>query len=198
MSQGNIIFEKIQQIDTWGLVFVNKTLANPLFDTVMPWLRESIIWLPLYLYLVVWGLMNMGKRKWWWVFSAILSVAISDQISSGFIKTTVQRMRPCKDPEVLPQIILRLDQCSGAFSFTSSHAANHFSLAMFVFVSLWPVVSHTITRWLFVWAGLICLAQVYVGVHYPLDIFFGSLVGLGSGWLAAKIFQRASPIKSIT
>ncbi len=192
MSQGNIILEKIQQLDTKGLVFINRTIANPLFDAILPWMRESIIWLPLYLYLISWGLMNMGKRKWWWVFSAILSVAVSDQISSGFIKNTVQRVRPCKDPEVLPQILLRLDHCSGAFSLPSSHAANHFSLAMFVFVSLLPMVSRKITRWLFLWAGLICFAQVYVGVHYPIDIFFGTLVGIGSGWLAAKIFQRAT------
>ncbi len=192
MAQGNIILEKIQQLDTTGLVFVNRTLANPVFDAILPWMRESILWIPFYLYLISWGLMNMGKRKWWWVFSAILSVAISDQISSGFIKNTVQRIRPCRDPEVLPQILLRIDHCSGAFSFTSSHAANHFSLAMFVFVSLGSLVSPKITRWMFVWAGLISLAQVYVGVHYPLDVIFGTIVGLGSGWLAAKIFQKAT------
>lgn len=197
MAQGNIMLEKIQQLDTAVLIFVNRTIANPVFDAILPWMRQSILWIPFYLYLIVWGLMNMGKKKWWWVFAAILSVAISDQISSGFIKNTVQRIRPCRDPEVLPQILLRLDHCSGAFSFTSSHAANHFSLAMFVFISLGCVVSPKILRWMFAWAGLISFAQVYVGVHYPLDIIFGTLVGLGSGWLAAKIFQKATQKMSV-
>jgi undecaprenyl-diphosphatase len=46
-------------------------------------------------------------------------------------------------------------------------------------------------RFLFLgWAAIIAYAQVYVGVHYPLDIFFGSLIGIVVGYFNGKIFLK--------
>lgn len=185
-----MLFKIIQQADVAMLLLINRKAANPVFDVVMPWLRQSVVWIPLYFFLIVFGLLNLGKKAWWWIGTAIMTVALSDQVSSGIVKNTVARLRPCTDPEVLPLIQLRLAHCSGAFSFTSSHAANHFSLAMFIVLSLAPLTGTKVTRWLFVWAGLIGFAQIYVGVHYPLDVLFGSLLGLGCGWLTYKVYGR--------
>jgi undecaprenyl-diphosphatase len=45
--------------------------------------------------------------------------------------------------------------------------------------------------WLFfVWAASICYAQVYVGVHYPLDIAGGALLGMLAGLMSGGFFQR--------
>lgn len=184
------MLQKLQQFDVQAMLLFNRKWENGFFDALMPWLRESVVWAPLYLYMVVWGLMNLGRKGVWWVAWAILTIALSDQVSSGIIKNTVARIRPCRDPEVLPLITLRLQNCSGAFSFTSSHAANHFALAMYVFTSLAPVIGTRVTRWLFVWAGLICYAQVYVGVHYPLDILGGTIVGLLCGKLTAWFYLK--------
>ena len=72
--------------------------------------------------------------------------------------------------------------CGSGYSFTSSHATNHFAIALFL-VLLWGR-KHPFLRYLFpLWAASIALAQVYVGVHYPLDIFVGSLLGVGIGVL---------------
>jgi undecaprenyl-diphosphatase len=182
------MLEKLQQIDVQAMIFLNRKLENSLFDMVMPWLRESVFWAPLYVYMIAWGFMNLGKKGIWWVAWAIITIAFSDQLSSGFIKNTVARVRPCRDPEVLPYISLRLENCSGAFSFTSSHAANHFALATFVFISLLPAVGSKITRWLFVWAAAICYAQVYVGVHYPFDVLGGTIVGIFCGFVTSKMY----------
>lgn len=190
------MLQKLQQIDLQIMIFFNRKLENGLFDTVMPWLRESIFWIPLYLYMISWGLINLGKKAGWWVAWALLTITVSDQISSSFLKKTIARIRPCRDPEVIPYISLRLEHCSSAFSFTSSHAANHFALAMYVFASLAPVIGTRLTRWLFLWAAAICYAQVYVGVHYPLDIVGGTVVGLGSGWLTSRLYLlKASDIE---
>ncbi len=87
------------------------------------------------------------------------------------------------------KVRLLLEHCSGGFSFTSSHAANHFGLAMFLFISLVPLFKNY--TWLFfIWAAIIAYAQVYVGVHYPLDVIAGAMIGLAVGKLNGMIFKK--------
>jgi undecaprenyl-diphosphatase len=186
------ILEYLQQADLWLLLLINQSGGNTLFDVVMPVLRLSLVWVPFYLYLFSWGIMNLGAKGKWWVIGATMTVALSDRISSGFFKPIFARLRPCNDPDVMDQIILRLPRCSEAFSFTSSHAANHFALAMFIYLTLAPLCGKKMVRWMFAWAAAICYAQMYVGVHYPIDIFGGMAVGLFSGWLVAKVYGRAT------
>lgn len=76
--------------------------------------------------------------------------------------------------------------CSNGFSFTSSHATNHFALGTFFFL----LFSFTAYRFLFlVWAGVISFAQVYVGVHYPVDVICGALLGILIGFISFKFLQ---------
>ena len=87
------------------------------------------------------------------------------------------------------KVRLLLEHCSGGFSFTSSHAANHFGLAMFLFISIVPLFKNY--TWLFfIWAAIIAYAQVYVGVHYPLDVIAGAMIGLAVGKLNGMIFKK--------
>ena len=44
--------------------------------------------------------------------------------------------------------------------------------------------------WWFVWAATICYAQVYVGIHFPLDVTCGAIIGLILGYIIAKIFNQ--------
>jgi undecaprenyl-diphosphatase len=75
------------------------------------------------------------------------------------------------DPPVIERV-----SCGSGYSFTSSHATNHFCIAAF----LVSVFGTYMRKWKYVWwawASLISIAQVYVGVHYPLDIIGGGLLG---------------------
>ena len=78
--------------------------------------------------------------------------------------------------------------CGGGYSFTSSHATNHFALATFLVIILGPFF-----KWIripiFLWAASIAFGQVYVGVHYPLDVLAGSIVGILLGILMTKFYQ---------
>jgi len=87
-----------------------------------------------------------------------------------------------------------LVHCGRAYSFTSSHAANHFAIA--VFISLTLGLLYSWIKWpLLLWAGSIAYGQVYVGVHYPLDVIVGSLVGIIIGYLVAKLYLSAEKLK---
>ena len=99
------------------------------------------------------------------------------------------RVRPCRDLSVAQQIRFFVVYCPGSSSFTSSHATSHFAQAMFFFLTLKSVAGKW--AWLFfAWAFSIAYTQVYVGVHYPFDVFCGALLGCGIGFLIARLYTR--------
>lgn len=168
---------------------INGKWTNPLLDNIMPWVRTSNNWVPLYIVLLALIIYRWKKNAWKWVLLAAINVGLTDQISSSIFKPLFHRLRPCADPEIMYQSRLLLDHCSGGFSFTSSHAANHFGIAIFIVITLQPILKNY--RFLFlIWAALIAYAQVYVGVHYPMDILFGSMIGVIIGYVNGKIFLK--------
>lgn len=168
---------------------INGKWTNPLLDSLMPWVRHSNNWIPLYVVLLSFIIYKWGKKSWKWLVLVALNVTLTDQISSHLFKPLFHRLRPCVDPELMQQSRLLLDHCSGGFSFTSSHAANHFGIAVFLVVTLQPLLKNF--RYIFlVWAALIAYAQVYVGVHFPLDILAGALIGIIVGYFNGKLFHK--------
>ncbi len=184
-----LLIEALKSFDRQVFIFINSETANPVFDLVMPLLRQGIIWSPLYLFLLFFVTLNFRTRGWWWCLGFICVVAITDMTSSRVIKEIFERPRPCFDPDFSYNVRFLLKHCSGAYSFTSSHAANHFGMAAFFFFTF----RHIVGRWAwlaFVWAFAVSYAQVYVGVHYPSDILGGALLGIGTGWLLASFFHK--------
>jgi len=182
--------EKLKAWDRWLFEQINSQLTNSFLDAVLPYLRNSNYWMPLYLFFLVFVTLNFGKRGWLWVLIFICTVALTDLISSRIFKEGFERLRPCRDPDMLFRVRLLLKNCSGGFSFTSSHAANHFGMATFFFLTFRSVFNSKWVWLAFLWAFSICYAQVYVGVHYPSDIAGGALIGLITGTSTAAVFNR--------
>lgn len=186
-------FDKIWQwldyMDTWLFLKINMVYTNGFLDAVFPVWREATTWIPLYFFLILFASINYKVKSIPWILFLILTITVSDQVSSGILKDWIGRPRPCNDPFLQFHMRLLLNRCPVSGSFTSSHATNHFAAAMFLWLTLKPVFR----KWgklLFVWATTICYGQVYVGVHYPLDILggciLGCLIGFGSAWLFNK------------
>jgi undecaprenyl-diphosphatase len=179
----------LHELDTKLFLQINTVLTSPILDAVYPWWREGNAWIPLYLFLIVFMLQNFKSKALGWILFALLTITLSDQISSHLIKPFFQRLRPCNEPLLANQIRLLLNGCSGGYSFTSSHATNHFAFALFVYKTLGFVIG----KWKYtlpVWAASVAYGQVYVGVHYPLDILVGSILGTGIGYITAIGFHR--------
>ena len=168
---------------------INGKWTNIVFDKLMPWLRTSNNWVPFYAALLVYLFVKWGAKAWKWVIIVALNVTLTDQISSSFFKPFFHRLRPCADPAIMYKSRLLVDHCSGGFSFTSSHAANHFGLAMLVFMTLQPLFKKY-TFLFFIWAAIIGYAQIYVGVHYPLDVLVGTCIGLLVGYGMSKLYFK--------
>lgn len=155
-------------LDTRLFELINRGLANPLFDLVMPIITEFRYLLIPYVMLLLLLVWKGGSRGRWCVALILVAVALSDPINSRIIKELVERVRPCA---ALPNVRLLVD-CGAGKSFPSTHAVNNFAAAVVIgyFYRRWLSLALTI-------AAVIGFSRVYVGVHYPFDVLGGAVLG---------------------
>ena len=186
----------LQNWDRWLFTKINHDWANIFLDDIFPLWREAITWVPLYIFLLLFVLFNFGKSAWPWILGLLVTVALTDQISSHIIKPLVNRPRPCHDLLLADNIRLLLKYCSDSRSFTSSHATNHFGVAFFIYQTLKPWFKKW-GYWWFFWAATISYGQVYIGVHYPVDVICGALLGSSLGYFTSFVFNKRFGLASI-
>jgi undecaprenyl-diphosphatase len=179
------MLEQLIQFDQNLFFTINHGLSNSFFDWLMPALRNRFFWTPLYLFIIIFFIRNYGKQGWILILFLILTFGFTDFFSSSILKPSVQRLRPCNDPEIKSDV-KNLIACGSGFSFPSSHASNHFGLAVFLIVMFYPKWRLILPIGLF-WAASISFAQVYVGVHYPVDILAGAILGGMIGYIMGTI-----------
>lgn len=121
-----------------------------------------------------------------------LTIILSDQITTGLMKPYFARLRPSHEPSLEGMVHLVNNYKGAMYGFASSHAANTFGTAAF----LWLLFrkSKPWMAWLFLWATLVSYTRIYLGVHYPADIVVGGLVGILCGWISFKLFGRLREI----
>ena len=179
--------DALLQLDLQLFYLINSDWTTPFLDAVLTIWRNKYFWTPLYLFIASFLVINFKWKGALVIVFALLTITVSDLTSSKAIKKTVKRYRPCKDPAVKDTVRL-LVKCGGKYSFTSSHATNHFAQALFligIFTSLFKWVRIP----LLMWAATISYAQVYVGVHYPLDVICGGIVGALIGWVIYLLYK---------
>jgi membrane-associated phospholipid phosphatase len=113
-----------------------------------------------------------------------MSVAISSIVTQS-LKMLVERPRPYEThSDIYP------DEIDNGYSFPSAHTSLAFSTATSIMLisKKWY---YTVPA--FAWATGVGYSRMYLGQHYPSDVFVGALVGAGgalaSHWLTKKIFS---------
>lgn len=175
------------QFDRSLLHLVNQEWSNSFFDVLMPFLRNQFFWAPVYLFFLLYVLVNFKSKTLWWILFFLATFALTDLISTQIIKALVERPRPCADG-VASEWVRMLIPCSYSPGFVSSHAANHFGISMFIFQTM----KHFAKPWIwlvFVWAAAVSYAQLYVGAHFPFDVAGGAILGLVIGARTAAVFK---------
>ncbi len=170
--------------------WINIDGHNVFMDYLLPFVRNKYFWGPLYIFALSFILINFPKRGLLFLLSFAICISLADTISSRVLKKNVKRLRPCKQEEFKSEVKL-LVHCGSGYSFPSSHAANHFAAAFFFIFTLGKSYRKIILP-LLVWAGLISFAQVYVGVHFPVDVICGGLLGFFLGKFVAWLYIRFS------
>lgn len=179
------MIEFIKHIDTQLFLFLNG-INSPFLDQMMYWISERYTWFPFYLILLI-VLFKQFKIKGFYIllFVAVL-IALSDKISVILFKDYFQRYRPCYNENIKQMVHLLNNNCGGQYGFVSSHASNTFALAVFLggFFNHFYKYSRTL---LLCWAAIVSYSRIYLGVHYPLDIIGGALLGAAIAYGLSKI-----------
>ncbi len=182
------------QLDLQLLKFINLQLASPVLTRIMLLITDKHNWYPFIAVAVI--LLLLAGRKLphpgnnfvrinprVFIFGLILCIALTDQAGT-FLKHNVKRTRPNRDEAIAAQLDCRLST-GGRRSFPSNHAANSAGLAVFSSLVYPPIGIPAI-----LFSLLVGFSRVYLGVHYPSDVFAGWLIGSLSGFLVWLLLRK--------
>lgn len=163
---------------------------SPFWDEVMIFITRKNTWLPLYIFTIAFLFWKYGWRQGGLiVLTTLVAVGLANTLTSEIMKPYFGRLRPCKTDH-LKSFIHIPHTCGGLYSFASSHASNSFAFAGMMFLVLWKEFRVS-TIILMIWAVVVAYSRIYVGVHYPLDIVVGGLLGHFIAWLLNRqVLQR--------
>jgi len=173
--------QNILEIDKEVFLFLNN-LHNSFWDTIMLMVTRKEPWIPFYLAILFFIIKNYRIKALPVILFLVLAIVLSDQVSV-FLKESTQRFRPVHDPVIGP-LVHNVLRKGGLYGFVSSHAANGF--AIFIFTSR-VFKNRSYSFLLLFWAILFSYSRIYSGVHYPLDILGGAVLGWAIGELCFKI-----------
>lgn len=176
-------------IDNYLFQLFNSGLTCGFLDWLMPIITNARMWMPIIL--IAWlGLIIFGSKKHR-VLALLLLVAAgtTDLISARVIKKSVGRLRPCSVEETDDFKCRLLRHKKSSKSFPSNHAANNAAFATVI----WLFCGHVIGIPFAFIAFLVGYSRVYVGVHYPFDVFAGWLLGILVSYICVKLIKYKFP-----
>jgi len=192
----------LQALDARLFDFINRSLANPFFDWLMPILSGNVFFFPAVVLIGTGMLWKGGRRARLCVLMLLLIMPPGDAFVTNALKHTIARPRPFVTlPEarvfgtvgkgyVPPQVDSNGVDMSGKKgsrnSMPSSHAANWFAATMIFLIyyrrSLWFMLPMALA---------VSFSRIYNGVHYPSDVLVGAFVGAGYAAAGAVALQTA-------
>ena len=154
-------------------------------DNIMWILSSKLATVPLALYALYSIYRRYGIKNMFVALAVIGLIILCADQGSQFFKYNMSRLRPTHEP-LLEGLVHNVNEYrGGSYGTVSAHAANSFGILTFCALILKR-------RWFTYTAIILCVAisysRIYLGVHYPLDILWGTILGVISAFVGAKIF----------
>ncbi len=185
------MIEWLKEVDTCVFFAINNC-HHPFLDRAMMLISGVWIWLPLYAFLTYLVIKKFKKQSVSIVIAIVIMIFLSDQ-GANLIKKSVQRYRPSHNIEIGPKVHTVDGYLGGQFGFVSSHASN-----VFAFATMLCLLFSSYSRWVkisfFVWAGVVAYSRIYLGVHYPLDILGGAILGVCIAIITFQLLNKFTTI----
>ena len=172
------IIEKDKEL----FVYLN-SLGVESWDQFWMIVTNQFSWIPFFALLLFLVFKAYGWKKSLLIMVvAALLVTFSDQFVN-FIKDYFGRLRPNNDPAI--NEIIRILKRPKSFSFVSGHSTTSFAVTTFMILTLRNYYKYSFL--ILIWPLLFAYSRIYVGVHFPVDIFVGMLLGVLEGLIFYKI-----------
>ena len=178
------MLEQLIEWDRETLIFLNG-LGIEQYDVFWTLITQIPTWIPLFLFFFFLMLWYHPLKKAVVLMGMVIALLGFILLATELTKEWVERIRPNNDTEI--NHLLRVLRNPTSYSFFSGHAATSFSITSLVVLFL-----RNRTKWiwlLFIWPILFSLSRIYVGVHYPIDILVGTLVGVSTAFLFFYLFN---------
>ncbi len=179
------MIDTIIQKDQEFLIFLNN-LGSEQWDGFWLTITNQFSWTPLFIFIFYLIFKQFGLRKG--VFALLfitILIAFSDQFTN-LIKNTTQRIRPC-NVEELRAYLRTFSYRPRGYSFWSGHASLSTTITVFLILLLRKYYKGMFLLILFpLFFGY---SRMYLGVHFPIDVFSGYTSGLLFGVLFYKLYR---------
>ena len=185
------------EIDNFIFQLINIYLNHSFFDSFFIFFHDfhkNIIFVAPLLILWIFCILKHKKQRLGLIVLIPLTIIITDQVGS-YIKDYKLRDRPYMtiEPNKINLLVKVSQNEDGSYkqtqssqkSFPSNHSANIWALSLIVGYLYTNAKKYFITL-----AFLISVSRVYIGVHYPIDVIFGALMGIMISSLLIVLYQK--------
>ena len=171
--------------DRETFIYLN-SLGIEQYDAFWSTVTKIPTWIPLFLLFGFLFFKKYTKREALFMILTVLIMVFFVVTLTDLTKEVVARLRPNNDVEI--NTLIRILRSPTGYSFFSGHASSSFSITTLVFLFLrkhfkWSIV-------FYIWPLLFVMSRIYVGVHFPVDIIVGALVGMFSAWLFYRLYLQ--------
>jgi len=164
------------------LVFLN-SLGSEQWDGFWLAITNQFHWIPLFAFVFFLIIKAFGWKKGsFFIVATLIFVGFSDQFTN-LIKDSVMRLRPNNDISI--NHLLRTSITPQSFSFVSGHATTSTAFAVFIIFLLREKYKHI--KFILLFPIFFAYSRLYLGVHFPIDIFCGFLTGITLAFIFYKL-----------
>jgi len=179
------MLKKLLEWDRDTFIYLN-SLGIEEYDGFWSIITDISTWTPLFLLFFLLLFLKFPKREAFHKALTLLVLIIFVLAITHWTKVSVARLRPNNTEEI--NTLIRILKSPTDYSFFSGHASSSFSITVLVFLFLRKKV-----KWVavfFIWPLLFVMSRIYVGVHFPIDIIVGAVVGTLSAILFYQLYKR--------
>lgn len=181
------MLDKLELLDRELFLAINGWHA-PMFDSAMYYVSQIWVFAPVFVYWLYMVFNRYGLKKLLILLGFLgLLILLTDQ-TSNITKHAIKRYRPTHNLEIQSKVHIVNEYKGGLYGFFSGHSTNSFGIAMLLFL-IFRKESIVFRLLFFGWAALTAYSRIYLGVHYPSDIFVGFVVGIFWGFVVYRLIQ---------
>ncbi|TLP80981.1 phosphatase PAP2 family protein [Maribacter sp. ACAM166] len=178
------MLDRVLQWDREAFVYLN-SLGIEQYDFFWSTVTKFPTWIPLFVLIISLFFIKFTKRDALSMILTLLLMVFFVTTLTDLTKEVVTRLRPNNDDEL--HTLIRILRSPSGYSFFSGHASSSFSITTLVVLFL---RQHFKWVYLFyIWPILFVMSRIYVGVHFPIDLMVGALVGMLAAWIFYKLYQ---------